>query len=55
VAITVLTKDPGFDRLVTVRFRTCTECHALKRLTAFLPIKGVWRLLRPMSSVPRYM
>ena len=40
VAIKVLTKDPGFDRLVTLRFRTCTECQALKRLTAFLQIKG---------------
>ena len=40
VAIKVLTKDPGFDCLVTVRCRTCTECHALKRLTAFLSIKG---------------
>ena len=40
VAIKVLTKDPGFDRHVTVRFRTCTECQALKRLTAFLQIKG---------------
>ena len=40
VAIKVLTMDPGFDRHVTVRFRTCTECQALKRLTAFLPIKG---------------
>ena len=40
VAIRVLTSDSEFDRLVTVRFRTCTECHALKRLTAFVPIKG---------------
>jgi transcriptional regulator with XRE-family HTH domain len=40
VAIRVLTRDSEFDRLVTVRFRTCTECHALKRLAAFVPIKG---------------
>jgi hypothetical protein len=40
VAIRVLTSDSEFDHLVTVRFRTCTECHALKRLTAFVPIKG---------------
>ena len=38
VAIRVLTGDSEFDRLVTMRFRTCTECHALKRLTAFVPI-----------------
>jgi len=40
VAIRVLTSDSEFDHRVTVRFRTCTKCHALKRLTAFVPIKG---------------
>jgi DNA-binding XRE family transcriptional regulator len=40
VSIRALTGDPEFDHVVTVRFRTCTKCQALKRLTAFVPIKG---------------
>ena len=40
VSIRALTGDPEFDHVVTVRFRTCTKCQALRRLTAFVPIKG---------------
>ncbi len=40
VPIRVLTRDPKFDRHVTARFRTCSKCHQLKRLTRFTPIKG---------------
>ena len=60
VAIRVLTSDSEFDRLVTVRFRTCTECHALKRLTAFVPIKGCrghygrCRTCRAAAAMQRY-
>jgi len=40
VPIRVLTGDPEFDRHVAARFRTCSTCHQLKRLTSFTPIKG---------------
>jgi transcriptional regulator with XRE-family HTH domain len=34
VPIRVLTRDPEFDRHVTARFRTCSTCHQLKRVTS---------------------